>query len=121
MNKTRSSIIAAAVTGLLMGSTTGCQSSAQPQVAEMGLEKHACKGMNDCSGKGGCKAGDNDCAGKNTCKGNGGCATVAHHNCGGKNDCKGMGGCKSGNNSCVAKNDCKGKGGCKVPVSCAAR
>lgn len=38
-------------------------------------EKHACKGMNSCKGKGGCSSGDAGCKGKNTCKGKGGCAT----------------------------------------------
>ncbi|RME54090.1 MAG: hypothetical protein D6795_04640 [Deltaproteobacteria bacterium] len=37
------------------------------------LAKHACKGLNDCKGQGGCKSGDNGCAGKNSCKGKGGC------------------------------------------------
>ncbi|MBV9268262.1 MAG: hypothetical protein JO061_18990 [Acidobacteriaceae bacterium] len=37
--------------------------------------KHSCKGKNDCKGQGGCKAGDNGCKGKNSCKGKGGCAT----------------------------------------------
>ena len=37
-------------------------------------DKHVCKGMNSCKGKGGCKSGDAGCAGKNSCKGKGGCA-----------------------------------------------
>ena len=38
-------------------------------------EKQCCKGKNECSGKGGCKAddGSHDCAGKNECSGKGGC------------------------------------------------
>ena len=39
-------------------------------------EKHLCKGLNSCKGKGGCQASDNGCKGKNSCKGKGGCATV---------------------------------------------
>lgn len=39
------------------------------------IEKHACKGLNNCKGQGGCKSGDNGCKGKNSCKGKGGCAT----------------------------------------------
>jgi hypothetical protein len=39
------------------------------------MEKHACAGKNSCSGKGGCKTGDNGCKAKNSCKGKGGCAT----------------------------------------------
>jgi|ERR1700733_1457322 len=39
------------------------------------VEKHACKGLNSCKGKGGCSSSDNGCKGKNSCKGKGGCAT----------------------------------------------
>lgn len=92
----------------------GNEASKQPW--EMGLEKHACAGLNSCEGKGGCKAGDNGCAGKNTCAGKGGCATVAHHACTGHNECKGLGGCKTGDNGCQAKNSCNGQGGCAVPL-----
>jgi hypothetical protein len=42
-----------------------------------GEEKHACKGLNSCANKGGCKTGDNGCKGKNSCKGKGGCAVPA--------------------------------------------
>jgi hypothetical protein len=45
------------------------------QAADDKVEKHACKGLNSCKGKGGCKASDNGCKGKNSCKGKGGCAT----------------------------------------------
>lgn len=51
-----------------IGSIAG-QAAADP------VEKHACKGLNSCKGKGGCKTGDNGCKGKNSCKGKGGCAT----------------------------------------------
>ena len=45
MNKTTTTILAAAVTGLFMGGTmTGCASGETTiTAAEMGLEKHACK------------------------------------------------------------------------------
>ena len=80
-------------------------------------DKHVCKGMNSCKGKGGCKSGDGGCAGKNSCKGKGGCSSAdAKHNCKGMNSCKGEGGCKSGDGGCAGKNSCKGKGGCEVPV-----
>jgi hypothetical protein len=36
---------------------------------------HACKGMNECKGQGGCSSGDGGCKGKNSCKGHGGCKT----------------------------------------------
>jgi len=81
-------------------------------------DKHVCKGMNSCKGKGGCKSGDNGCSGKNSCKGKGGCASAEmKHSCKGMNSCKGQGGCKSGENGCAGKNSCKGKGGCAVPVA----
>src|SRR5215470_14444367 len=57
-------------------------------------DKHVCKGMNSCKGKGGCKTGDAGCAGKNSCKGKGGCASAdMEHACKGMNSCKGQGGC----------------------------
>jgi hypothetical protein len=37
--------------------------------------KHACKGLNDCKGRGGCKTELNSCRGQNECKGRGGCRT----------------------------------------------
>ena len=84
-------------------------------------DKHVCKGMNSCKGKGGCKTGDAGCSGKNSCKGKGGCASAdAKHNCKGMNSCKGQGGCKTGDAGCGGKNSCKGKGGCEVPIKKAA-
>jgi hypothetical protein len=50
-------------------------SSIAGQAADDKVEKHACKGLNSCKGKGGCKSSDNGCKGKNSCKGKGGCAT----------------------------------------------
>jgi hypothetical protein len=85
-----------------------------------GSDKHVCKGMNSCKGKGGCATKENGCAGQNSCKGKGGCATSAKHDCKGKNACKGQGGCKSGDNGCAGKNSCEGKGGCAVPIKKAA-
>jgi hypothetical protein len=89
--------------------------------AQASSDKHVCKGMNSCKGKGGCKSGDNGCSGKNSCKGKGGCASAEmKHSCKGMNACKGQGGCKSGESGCAGKNSCKGKGGCAVPVKPAA-
>jgi hypothetical protein len=38
--------------------------------------KHACKGLNDCKGRGGCKTELNSCRGQNECKGRGGCRST---------------------------------------------
>ena len=56
-------------------SASSTTSSIAGQIAADKVEKHACKGLNSCKGKGGCKSGDNGCKGKNSCKGKGGCAT----------------------------------------------
>ena len=130
MKKTKSPIIAAAISGLILGATSGCSSEdpkttpadpgkiTKPEDPGAGkgttpaaneVAKHACKGLNACKGQGG---GD----GKNDCKAKGECATVAKHGCKGKNTCKNLGGCGSGDNGCKAKNSCEGKGGCAVPI-----
>ena len=113
--KTSSAVIAAAVSGLLLGSSvtvtscsTGSDKTSESVAAKVVPEKHACKGMNTCKGKG--------ADGKNECAKKGSCATVAHHSCGGNNTCKGLGGCKTDKHDCAGKNDCKGKGVCHVPV-----
>jgi hypothetical protein len=87
-------VLTAAFTGLLGGTVaraatlastsgsgaglTSASSSISPiagQAAADKVEKHACKGLNSCKGKGGCSSSDNGCKGKNSCKGKGGCAT----------------------------------------------
>jgi hypothetical protein len=77
-------VLTAAFTGLLGGtvaranaasSATSAISPIAGQAAADKVEKHACKGLNSCKGKGGCKSSDNGCKGKNSCKGKGGCAT----------------------------------------------
>ena len=84
------------------------QVAAKDKKADAAADKHGCKGMNGCQGKGNCKSGDAGCSGKNSCKGKGGCASKEmRHDCAGKNACKGMGP--------GGKNDCKGKGSCAVP------
>jgi hypothetical protein len=99
-------LVAAAVTGILAGAGQSYfQMIVADDPADTNTDKHDCKGLNSCKGKGGCKAGDNGCKTKNSCKGKGGCATDKH-DCAGKNACKGKG--KGG------QNDCKGKGGCKT-------
>jgi hypothetical protein len=61
--------------GAELTSTSSAISPIAGQAAADKVEKHACKGLNSCKGKGGCKASDNGCKGKNSCKGKGGCAT----------------------------------------------
>jgi hypothetical protein len=77
-------VLTAAFTGLLSGTvaraataTSGVSAlgSIAGQAADDKVEKHACKGLNSCKGKGGCSSSDNGCKGKNSCKGKGGCAT----------------------------------------------
>jgi len=85
MKNTHSLALAAAIAGLLGGTTA--RLSAQPTQqngatsASAGVllaqttpapAKHSCKGKNDCKGQGG---GDAKHAGKNSCKGKGACAT----------------------------------------------
>jgi hypothetical protein len=64
--------------GLLAGAmvNTGCSSSsdqAGSSASSTATDKHDCKGMNSCKGKGGCNTGDMGCKAKNSCKGKGGC------------------------------------------------
>ncbi len=89
-NKKTFTIAAAALSGLLAGSAaraavvaTGSTNTGSQLTSAAGhraimlddTDKHDCKGQNSCSGKGGCKTGDNGCKGKNSCKGKGGCKT----------------------------------------------
>jgi hypothetical protein len=92
MKSSKSSLVlTAAFTGLL-GGTVARAASVNPSVASLTsassaisplagqaaadkVEKHACKGLNSCKGRGGCSSSDNGCKGKNSCKGKGGCAT----------------------------------------------
>src|SRR5271154_3191223 len=98
-------LVAAAVSGILAGAGQAYfQVATGEEAGDTNVDKHDCKTLNSCKGKGGCKTGDNGCKMKNSCKGKGGCATDKH-DCKGKNACKGKG--QGG------KNDCKGKGGCK--------
>ncbi len=88
-NQWNALLLSAALAGLTSGTAVTARAqnttpSTNVKVAKAGLrytgfgqqtDKHSCKGKNDCSGKGGCKSGDNGCKGKNSCKGKGGCAT----------------------------------------------
>lgn len=85
------------------GGTETTDSNAEP-FSWVDAEKHVCRGLNACEGKG--AGGDNACAGQGTC------ATVAHIACAGQNECKGQGGCGEH----PGENACRGQGGCHVPL-----
>jgi len=79
----QSGLLAAAVTGMLLG-VTGCasksdapssESPAAHTAAASGGEAHHCKGQNACKGQGECKTDQHACKGQNECKGQGGCKT----------------------------------------------
>jgi len=112
---------AAAMGGILAAGAIGCDSGTKPapvspaddQSSSEGdgssdetstVAKHACRGLNECKGKG--KTGENQCAGA------GECATAASHVCAGHNGCKNQGGC----GDTPGANECAGKGGCAVPM-----
>lgn len=95
--KMKKMLMAAAVTGLVGGTTARLEAAnvttsshtattitavkntagklSVTKAAFDDTNKHSCKGKNDCKGQGGCSTGDNGCKGKNSCKGKGGCAT----------------------------------------------
>ena len=124
-NDLASKAIRLAVAGVLAGSGLALAQSAgnapktTPPAAK---DKSGCGGPNGCgststSTKAAAKPDKHVCKGLNSCKGKGGCASKQlQHDCKGMNACKSQGGCKSGENGCAGKNSCKGKGGCQVPV-----
>ena len=70
----KNALFAAAVTGLMLGSTLAAAQDTNKDKTEKGAkEKHACKGQNACKGQGGCKSDKHACKGHNACKGQGGC------------------------------------------------
>src|SRR6266540_575172 len=82
--KLAENLLAAAVSGIVLGAAGGCQQSSAPPASSPGSSsaattaapgaKHACKGQNQCKGQGGCKVeGKNGCKGQNACKRQGGC------------------------------------------------
>lgn len=99
-------LTAAAFGGVLLGSALISSAAEQGQHdPELLLqEKHVCRGLNTCKGKG--KGGDNSCAGM------GNCALADTHACKGDNACKGQGGC----GEYPGQNSCKGLGSCEVPL-----
>jgi hypothetical protein len=103
-----SKLTAAALGGLIAGA--GVAQAAQDKKKEKKKnplleDKHVCRGLNTCKGKG--KGGKNDCAGM------GACAVAEKHTCKGDNACRGQGGCGEH----PAENECKGMGSCEVPLN----
>jgi len=95
----------AAFGGVLLGSTLASQAAdAKHDAANLLVDKHVCRGLNTCKGKG---KGE-----KNSCAGMGECAIAEKHSCSGENACKGQGGC----GEFAGQNDCKGQGSCEVPL-----
>lgn len=107
---------AAALSGLVAGAATGCPSSSDTDTGNGAgtdagggegtevAEKHVCRGLNTCKGRGVFE--------RSSCAGQGYCATVEHHSCHAANACKGLGGCGES----VMQNECKGQGECAVPL-----
>lgn len=101
INKT---LALAALSGLMAGSMVACSGEKTPAAPETAktaptpeaapapapeavaktdaeqpaaIPEHACKGLNECKGQGGCHVeGANSCTGSNECKGKGGCCTM---------------------------------------------
>src|SRR5271165_777255 len=96
----------AAFGGVLLGTAVAgrAEDSDKHDPALLLQDKHVCRGLNTCKGKG--KSTDNSCAGT------GKCATAEAHSCKGDNTCKGQGGC----GEYPGQNSCKGKGSCSVPL-----
>lgn len=101
---------AAALGGMLAGAQlTHAEDKKEEKKTDKPGDKHICRGLNQCKGKGGCGA----TSGKNACIGQGECATIAKHACKGHNDCKNQGGC----GTAPGTNACKGKGDCAIPLN----
>jgi hypothetical protein len=93
--------------GVLLGTQMRSNAAEKEEKHDPALllqDKHVCRGLNTCKGKG--KGGDNSCAGT------GKCATAEAHSCKGDNACKGQGGC----GEYPGQNSCKSLGSCNVPL-----
>jgi hypothetical protein len=56
------------------GDAGGAGSNGTDRTDDADQEKHCCRGLNECKGKGGCQVkGQHGCQGLNECKGLGGC------------------------------------------------
>jgi hypothetical protein len=80
MKKWTTTMIHAALAGMLLGTTSGCDKgdASGPKAGVSGSSpasgaKHACRGQNACKGQGGCATDMHGCKGQNACKGQGGC------------------------------------------------
>jgi hypothetical protein len=102
-----SKLTMAAFGGVILGATLQGHAAEDEKHDALLLmqDKHVCRGLNTCKGKG--KGGDNSCGGT------GKCAAVEAHGCKGDNACKGQGGC----GEYPGQNACKGQGSCEVPLS----
>ena len=97
-------LTSAALGGMMAGAVVGC-SSGDNQAKAAEVDRHACRGLNDCKSQGADK--------QNACAGQGTCATAEKHACANQNACKHQGGC----GETPGFNDCKTKGGCEVPLT----
>jgi len=95
----------AVFSGVMLGAQLAADAAEEKHDPALLLQdKHVCRGLNTCKGKG--KGGDNSCAGK------GNCALAEAHSCKGDNACKGQGGC----GEYPGQNSCKSTGSCGVPL-----
>jgi|KBSSwiStaDraftv2_1062776.scaffolds.fasta_scaffold4890152_1 hypothetical protein len=75
----QNSLLAAAVSGILLGGSVAAFAADPPPATGKDKDKaaagskHACKGQNGCKGQGGCKTDKHACKAQNACKGQGGC------------------------------------------------
>ena len=97
-------LTAAALGGLVAGAAIA-QEKKEEKKNPLLTDKHVCRGLNTCKGKG--KGGKNECAGM------GACAVAKDHTCSGDNECRGQGGC----GEMPGENECKTKGACHVPLT----
>jgi hypothetical protein len=96
----------AALGGMVAGTQFDCRAWAKDEEENPLLgDKHVCRGINTCKGKGADK--------KNECAGQGTCAIAKEHSCHKENECKGQGGCGKS----PGENKCKGMGECAVPLN----
>jgi hypothetical protein len=106
-------LTSAALGGMVTGALVGCSGDKKPAApganvpgdTTVAVALHACRGLNECKGKG--------ADGKNACAGQGTCHTAKAHDCATQNDCKHQGGCGQD----PGYNNCKGMGGCAVPMA----